>query len=80
MEGKKAKVSEWKYCTGELLVQVKAIDDEGRFRFFDLRTYRSDEVSCHDFIENMDDLLRASAHLRNCYKPEIVSVEEVRHE
>ena len=72
------KVNEWKYCTGELLVKVKAIDDEGRYRTFEVRTYRDEKVDVYDFIENLDDLLRASAGLRNCYKPEIISVTEVK--
>ena len=72
------KVNEWKYCTGDLLIKVKAIDHEGRYRTFEVRTYRAQEVDNYDFIENMDDLLRAAAALRNYYKPEIVLVTEVK--
>ena len=71
------KNSKWKFCTGEILVQVKAIDHDGRFRTFDVRTFRDKTVDDYDFFEALDDLVRASATLRNCYRAEIVHVEEV---
>lgn len=71
------KNSKWKFCTGEILVKVKAIDHDGRFRTFDVRTFRDKTVDDYDFFEALDDLARASAALRNCYRAEIVHVEEV---
>ena len=71
------KNSKWKFCTGEILVKVKAIDYNGRFRTFDVRTFRDKTVDDYDFLEALDDLAHASAALRNYYRAEIVDVGEV---
>ena len=71
------KNNQWKFCTGEIIVKVKAIDYDGRFRTFEVRTFRDKTVDDYDFVEALDDLARVSAALRNCYRAEIVHVGEV---
>ncbi len=68
--------SEWKYLTGNLIVTVKAQNENGEPEYFDFACYVSSKLNDYDKMDNLLDIARHAANLRELSRADIVDIKQ----
>ena len=68
--------SEWKYLTENLIVTVKAQNKNGEPEYFDFACYVSPNLNSYDKMDNLLDIARHTANLRELSLADIADIKQ----
>lgn len=66
----------WKYLTGNLIVTVKAQNENDKPELFTFECYVSSNITPYEKLDNIQDITRHSANLRGLYLAEIMDIKQ----
>lgn len=66
----------WKYLTGNLIVTVKAQNENDKPELFTFECYVSSNITPYEKLDNIHDIAQHSANLRGLYLAEIVDIKQ----
>ena len=66
----------WKYLTGNLVVTVKAQNENDKPELFTFKCYVSSNITPYEKLDNIQDIAQHSANLRGLYLAEIVDIKQ----
>lgn len=67
---------EWKYLTGNLIVTVKAQNENDEPEYFDFACYVSPNLNAYDKMDNLLDIAQHAANLRELYRADIADIKQ----
>ena len=66
----------WNYLTGNLIVTVKALNNDNEPELFTFECYVSSNINPYDKLDNIHDIAQHSANLHGLYLAEIVDIKQ----
>ena len=68
--------SEWRNLDGNLIVTVKAQNENREPEYFDFACYVSPKLNSYDKTDNLLDIARHAANLRELYRADIADIKQ----